>query len=97
VEQVLDFLRYTGFAHLYWGNVVMLLVGGLLIFLAIRKHYEPLLLLPIGFGVLLANLPFSGILEPGSTSEPGGLLYYFGLGVHPGHSSPPSSSSALEL
>lgn len=82
MEQILDFLSYTGFAHLYWGNVVMLLVGGLLIFLAIRKHYEPLLLLPIGFGVLLANLPFSGILESGSTSEPGGLLYYFGLGIH---------------
>lgn len=82
VEQILDLLRHTGLAQLYWGNVVMLLVGGLLIFLAIRKHYEPLLLLPIGFGVLLANLPLSGILEPGSAAVPGGLLYYFGLGVH---------------
>lgn len=82
MEQILDLLRHTGLAQLYWGNVLMLLVGGLLIFLAIRKRYEPLLLLPIGFGVILANLPLSGILEPGSAAVPGGLLYYLGLGVH---------------
>jgi oxaloacetate decarboxylase beta subunit len=66
---------------MYWGNVVMLLVGGLLIYLAIRKQYEPLLLLPIGFGVILANLPVTGLLITGSEAEPGGLLYYLGLGV----------------
>ena len=47
----------SGFQGLTWPNLVMFAVGGLLIFLAIRKHYEPLLLIPIGFGTILANLP----------------------------------------
>ena len=81
LERILDFFSFTGFAHLYWGNVVMLLVGGLFIYLAIKKHHEPLLLLPIGFGVILANLPITGLLVTGSEIEPGGLLYYLGLGV----------------
>lgn len=81
LERIQDFFSFTGFAHLYWGNVVMLLVGGLFIYLAIRKQYEPLLLLPIGFGVILANLPVTGLLVTGSETELGGLLYYLGLGV----------------
>jgi|GEM_PF-2716082 len=40
----------TGFANLTWGNVLMIIIGGIAIFLAIVKNYEPLLLLPIGFG-----------------------------------------------
>jgi sodium ion-translocating decarboxylase beta subunit len=47
----------SGFAGLAWQNVVMFAVGGVLIYLAIRKGYEPLLLIPIGFGAILANLP----------------------------------------
>ncbi len=47
----------SGFRGLTWPNLVMFAVGGLLIYLAIRKHYEPLLLIPIGFGTILANLP----------------------------------------
>jgi sodium ion-translocating decarboxylase beta subunit len=47
----------SGFRGLAWSNLVMFAVGGLLIYLAIRKGYEPLLLVPIGFGVVLANLP----------------------------------------
>lgn len=61
----------------------MLLIACLLIYLAIVKKYEPLLLLPIAFGVLLANLPLAGLMSPpaeGST-EPGGLLYYLYQGV----------------
>lgn len=49
----------SGFAGLSWQNVAMFAVGGLLIFLAVRKRYEPLLLIPIGFGVILANLPYA--------------------------------------
>jgi oxaloacetate decarboxylase beta subunit len=49
--------RESGLRGLTWQNLVMFGVGGLLIFLAIRKNYEPLLLLPIGFGTILANLP----------------------------------------
>ncbi len=47
----------SGFAGLTWQNLVMYAIGGLLIYLAIRKQYEPLLLIPIGFGAILANLP----------------------------------------
>ncbi|UCE60939.1 MAG: sodium ion-translocating decarboxylase subunit beta [Phycisphaerales bacterium] len=50
-------ITQSGFAGLTWQNIVMLGIGGLLIFLAIRKKYEPLLLVPIGFGAILANLP----------------------------------------
>jgi len=47
----------SGFANLSWGNLVMFLVAGTFIYLAITKGYEPLLLIPIGFGIILANLP----------------------------------------
>ena len=52
-----------GIANLEWGQLLMVLVGGLLIFLAVRKGFEPLLLLPIGFGCILANVPVAGLAE----------------------------------
>ena len=55
----------TGLAHLVWREAVMLGVACLLLWLAIRKGFEPLLLVPIGFGALLANRPQLGILTPG--------------------------------
>jgi carboxybiotin decarboxylase len=55
----------SAFRELSWQNVVMIAVGGLLIYLAIKKEYEPMLLLPIGFGAILANLPLTGVLDPG--------------------------------
>jgi oxaloacetate decarboxylase beta subunit len=62
--------------ELSWQNIVMMLVGGLLIYLAIAKDYEPVLLLPIGFGAILTNLPLTGI-----TGEDGmlGILYKAGI------------------
>jgi len=54
-----------GVANLEWGQALMVVVGGLLIFLAIRKGFEPLLLLPIGFGCVLANVPIAGLAEDG--------------------------------
>jgi sodium ion-translocating decarboxylase beta subunit len=59
MESFVDLLSQSGFANLVWGNWVMFLVAGILIFLAINKKYEPLLLIPIGFGVILANLPLA--------------------------------------
>lgn len=76
----------SGFAALTWQQCLMLAVSCILIYLAIVRKFEPLLLLPIAFGVLLANLPLAGLMnEPavGST-EPGGLLYYLYLGVKKG-------------
>ena len=59
MEIALKLLEQSGFANLVWGNWVMFVVGGTLIYLAIAKKYEPLLLIPIGFGTILANLPLA--------------------------------------
>jgi len=59
MDTVVELLEQSGFANLSLGNWVMFLVAGVLIFLAIRKQYEPLLLIPIGFGAILANLPLA--------------------------------------
>ena len=59
MQTIIELLESSGFAHLTWGNGVMFLVAGVLIYLAITKHYEPLLLIPIGFGAILANLPLA--------------------------------------
>lgn len=53
---------FGGILNFGWQNVVMLLIGGLLLYLAIVKDYEPLLLLPIGFGAILINLPLTGLM-----------------------------------
>jgi len=53
----------TGFQLFYWGNLIMLLIGGALIYLGISKKMEPLLLVPIGFGILLINLPLGGLMD----------------------------------
>jgi sodium ion-translocating decarboxylase beta subunit len=66
----------AGISGLGWGQVVMMAVGGLLIYLAIAKEYEPVLLLPIGVGCLLANLPLSAL-----TSEEGLLTLLYRVGV----------------
>ena len=52
-----EFLKTTGFYGMTWGNLVMIVIGIVFISLAIRKHYEPLLLIPIGFGILVGNIP----------------------------------------
>lgn len=72
-ETLLNSLSFlvTGFQALTWGQAVMMLVGGFLIYLGIAKGYEPLLLLPIGFGAILVNLPLADLMEPG------GLLHFF--------------------
>ena len=82
-DTIRTILSESGFAALTWQQLVMIAVACVLIYLAIGKKFEPLLLLPIAFGVLLANLPFTGIMNPPreNTTEPGGLLYYLYLGV----------------
>jgi len=53
----------TGLQHFYWGNGLMLIIGMALIYLGISKKMEPLLLIPIGFGILLVNLPMGGLMD----------------------------------
>jgi len=52
----------TGFSGLTWGSIVMLIIGGVLLYLGIAKNMEPLLLVPIGFGIILVNLPLGGLM-----------------------------------
>ena len=69
-ETLLNLAHQTGFFNLTWGNMVMVAVAIVLLYLAIAKEYEPLLLLPISFGMLLVNL-YPPIMEEG------GLLHFF--------------------
>ncbi|MBV1821894.1 sodium ion-translocating decarboxylase subunit beta, partial [Bacteroidales bacterium MSK.15.36] len=80
---IIKLLKESGFTALTWQQLVMILIAFILIYLAIKKEFEPLLLLPISFGVLLANLPVTGIMSGplANSSEPGGLLYYLYQGV----------------
>ena len=66
----------TGISGFHWQQIVMILVCTLLIWLAIKKEFEPLLLLPIGFGGILANIPLAGIAEPGGFLN---ILYHMGV------------------
>ncbi|WP_275097522.1 sodium ion-translocating decarboxylase subunit beta [Sedimenticola hydrogenitrophicus] len=68
-----------GIANMTWGQLLMMLVGCLLIYLAVARKFEPLLLLPIGFGAILSNIPEAGI------AQAGGLLYYiYSIGIETG-------------
>ncbi|MDD2502998.1 MAG: sodium ion-translocating decarboxylase subunit beta [Clostridia bacterium] len=74
----------SGFSVLTWQHLVMIAVACVLIYLAIVKKFEPLLLLPIAFGVLLANLPLADLMKKEIGDIQGGLLYYLYLGVKKG-------------
>jgi len=84
IDTMQRLINESGFTTMSWQQLVMLGVSCVLIYLAIVKKFEPLLLLPIAFGILLANLPLAGMmLEPTETAN-GGLLYYLYLGVKKG-------------
>ncbi|MBZ0198744.1 MAG: sodium ion-translocating decarboxylase subunit beta, partial [Ignavibacteriaceae bacterium] len=88
MEGLYQFLEFTGFANVTLGHLIMITIGLVFIYLAIAKDYEPLLLVPIGFGILIGNVPFIenvglqlGIYEPGSVMN---YLYYGVLkGIYP--------------
>jgi sodium ion-translocating decarboxylase beta subunit len=85
LNELLDFLRSTGFYNIGWDNGVMIVVGLMFIYLAISKEWEPYELLPIGLGVIIANLPLTGLLtEPvaGAGYQDSGLfgiVFHYGL------------------
>ncbi len=81
-DALANLLGSSGFTALTWQYLVMIAISLVLIYLAIVKKFEPLLLLPIAFGMLLANLPLTGLMSgPASEGEVGGLLYYLYKGV----------------
>ncbi|MGL4731976.1 MAG: sodium ion-translocating decarboxylase subunit beta [Clostridium sp.] len=82
ILQVLqELLASSGFAALTIKDVIMIGVAFLFIYLAIAKEFEPLLLLPIAFGMLLTNLPVADIMAEPTNGAAGGLLYYLSKGV----------------
>lgn len=77
VESLQQFWQYTGFANMTWQHLVMIIIGILFITVAIKKDWEPLLLVPIGFGMIIGNIPITeglnvGIYEEGSVMN---ILY----------------------
>ena len=73
-----NLIHQTAFFNLTWGNYVMILVACFFLYLAIRHEFEPLLLLPIAFGMLLVNIYPDIMLHPENAANgAGGLLYYF--------------------
>jgi oxaloacetate decarboxylase beta subunit len=83
VEAFLKMLSESGFVAMTWQELVMIIVSFVLIYLAVVKKFEPLLLLPIAFGMFLANLPLGYLMmsPEDSPTHVGGLLYYLYLGV----------------
>ncbi len=78
MENLTRLWESTGIYNFEGPQLVMVGVGFLLLFLAIKKGFEPLLLVPIGFGAVLSNIPIAGI------AEPGGILYYLYEGIKTG-------------
>lgn len=81
IEAIRKIWEMSGFAALTWQHGVMILIACVLMYFAIVKKFEPLLLLPISFGMLLANLPLAGLMGAPMGEEAGGLLYYLYQGV----------------
>ena len=91
MESLLSLIANSGFAQLQFGQVIMILIALTLLFLAIKHGFEPLLLVPIGFGTLLVNIPgaefdAAPIYDAlGRLEEPGGLLFYiYDVGIATG-------------
>ncbi|MCG0276740.1 MAG: sodium ion-translocating decarboxylase subunit beta, partial [Thermosediminibacteraceae bacterium] len=75
LHQIINFIKSTGYFNVTLPQLIMIIIAFVLMYLAIVKKYEPLLLVPISFGVLLANIPVAGLMEPG------GFLYWIYQGV----------------
>jgi oxaloacetate decarboxylase beta subunit len=90
LQTIIDFYYSTGFSAITPGQVLMIGVSFILLYLAINRGFEPLLLVPIAFGMFLTNLPLAGLMTApvmgadGHVSEIGGLLYYLYQGDHLG-------------
>ena len=86
INHLEQFFQYTAFANFTFGHIIMILVGLIFITLAIVKEYEPMLLIPIGFGILIGNIPFYPNLQIGIYEQGSVMNYlYFGVikGIYP--------------
>ncbi|PKP38546.1 MAG: sodium ion-translocating decarboxylase subunit beta [Bacteroidetes bacterium HGW-Bacteroidetes-14] len=83
LDNLTQFLQYTGFANATWGHILMIAIGLVFIYLAIKKDWEPLLLVPIGFGIIIGNIPLFPGLSVGVYEE-GSVLNILYQGVQQG-------------
>ena len=83
MQILLEFLTTTAIANMTVGNLVMILIGAIFISLAIRKDYEPLLLLPIGFGCIVGNIPSIASMAVGPSAPPIMPMAPASLGLKP--------------
>lgn len=81
LDKIILFIQSTGYLNLELGQLIMIIIAAVLLYLAVVKEYEPLLLVPISFGMLLVNLPLGGLMAAGKDGQVGGLLYYLYQGV----------------
>jgi len=87
MAEFINFFETTGFYNISFGYTLMMVIGLIFIYLGIAKHYEPLLLVPIGFGILIGNIP--GVaLQGQSVYDEGSVLYYLYQGVSKGYYPP---------
>lgn len=84
LDVFLNFVNASGFTVLDIKTIIMLVLSFVLLYMAIAKGFEPLLLIPIAFGMFLANLPLGGMMDPPMDGEIGGILYYLYQGVELG-------------
>ncbi len=85
-DNLVEFAKFTGFANVEYGHIIMILIGLFFIYLAISKKFEPMLLVPIGFGIIVGNIPFFPGMQIGIYEDGSVLNYlYFGVlkGVYP--------------
>ena len=91
MEKLTGLMLDSGIAQITWGQAIMVVIGLVLLYLAIHRKFEPLLLVPIGFGTLLVNIPGAGLdqaplfTSAGVLESPGGLLWYiYSAGIETG-------------
>jgi len=87
LDALQEFFAISGVVEISLAEIIMLIIALILLYLGIVKRFEPLLLVPIGFGALLVNLPLTGLMQEPLNGQPGGLFYYFyqgnALGIFP--------------
>lgn len=81
LDSINELIITSGLMNITIQEIIVISLSLILVYLAIAKNYEPYLLIPIGFGMLLANLPFTGLMDAPTATSSGGLFYYLYQGV----------------
>ncbi len=81
MQELSQFIQSTGFMNVTWGNLMMIIIGMVFVYLGVAKEFEPLLLIPIGFGIIVGNMP--GVSQQGlGVMNEGSVLNYLYFGVN---------------